>query len=153
MGRSVSDLLRHNYPLVAKDLLGPMLDVLVTAHATFDGDIEKLILLLAVALRTAEHSQAADIDMDAVLNGAVASIPSLTTNMRSVSDSTGIPKETARRKIRGLIDDGWILRQGNDLSLTPHGSQQLTPVRDALLKLAERYDQAIGSLAHNADAR
>jgi hypothetical protein len=150
MGRPVSDLLRQNYPLVAKDLLAPILDVLTTAHATFDGDIEKLILVLAVALRTAEHSQFSDIDMNKLLSGAIETIPSLTTNMRSVSDSTGIPKETARRKIRMLIDEGWILRTGNDLSLTPHGSQQFTPVRDAILKLAERYHQATVGLEQSA---
>ena len=146
MGRSASDLLSQNYGLVAKDLFTPVLDVFGAARSAFDGDVEKAVILLEVAVRTLQTRNMAGLDLQTVLSGAIKSYPTISTNMRSISDSSGIPKETVRRKVAALVKDGLLLRQGNYLSLSPAASPALTPIRNAVLKLAARNYESITGL-------
>lgn len=138
MPRSAMRLLRENYPAIAKDLISPLLELMSAAREACGGDLEKFYVLLVVAMRTVEDRRFADLDAEEVVNGAVGDYPSLTTNIRSIADSTGIPKETVRRKVAALVDGGWIRRVDNQLSLTPAASQMLTQVRDPLLVFAAR---------------
>jgi hypothetical protein len=146
MVRSASDLLSQNYGLVAKDLFTPLLDVFGAARTAFDGDVEKAVVLLEVAVRTMQDPSLSHLDLKTVLSGAIESYPSLSTNMRSVADSSGIPKETVRRKVAALVEDGLILRHGNNLSLSTKATPAMTPIRDALLKLAVRNYETVSSL-------
>ena len=92
MRPSASDLRSQNYGLVAKDLFAPLLDVFVAARSAFDGDVEKAVVLLEVAIRTLQDPRLAGIDLNTVLRGGLESYSSLSTNMRSIADSSGIPK-------------------------------------------------------------
>jgi hypothetical protein len=146
MARSPSDLLNQHYGLVAKDLFTLLLDVFGAARSGFGGDVEKAVVLLEVVVRTAQDPRLAGVDLDSVLSGGAALSLPLTTNMRSIADSSGIPKETVRRKVAALVEDGLILRDGNSLSLSPAASPALTPIREALLKLAARNYETINGL-------
>jgi len=146
MRRSASDLLSQNYGLVAKDLFTPLLDVFGTARAAFDGDVERAVVLLEIAVRTLQDPRFAGIDLPTVLSGKLGAYPGLSTNMRSIADSSGIPKETVRRKVANLVADGLILRHGNNLSLSPTASPMLTPLREAILKLAARNYETVAAL-------
>ncbi len=146
MARSVSDLLSQNYGLVAKDLFTPLLDVFGAARSAFDGDVEKAVVLLEVAVRTLQDPSMSQLDLKTVLSGTIQSYPSLATNMRSIADSSGIPKETVRRKVAALVEEGLILRRGNSLSLSPTASPALTPIREAVLKLAARNYESVAGL-------
>ena len=141
--RPLQPLLRRHYAYLAKDFLAPLLDTLNVGRATFDGDLDKLLIMLVVAMRTAEDRRVLDIDLDDVLSGAVQAYPSLTTNVRSIADSTGIPKESVRRKVTALAEGGGIHRDGHNLSLAPYASRQLTDFREQLFQLALRYHQMI----------
>jgi len=44
-----------------------------------------------------------------------------------------------------------ILRQGNNLSLSPAASPALTPVREAILKLAARNYESVAGLQSRSD--
>jgi hypothetical protein len=151
MGRSASDLLSQNYGLVAKDLFTLQLDVFGAARSAFDGDVEKAVVLLEVAVRTLQDPRLASIDLKTVLSGTLDIYPRLTTNMRSIADSSGIPKETVRRKVSALVKEGLLLRQGNNLSLSPAASPALTPVREAILKLAARNYESVAGLRTRED--
>jgi hypothetical protein len=149
MRRSASDLLSQNYGLVAKDLFTPLLDVFGAARSTFDGDVERVVVLLEVAVRTLHDPRLAAVDLQTVLSGTIEVYPSLSTNMRSIADSSGIPKETVRRKIAALVADGLVLRDGNNLSLSPRASPVLTPLRDAILRLAARNYETVAALQNH----
>ncbi len=146
MRPSASDLLGQNYGLVAKDLFTPLLDVFAAARSAFDGDLEKAVVLLEVAIRTLQDPRLAGIDLNTVLRGEMENYPSLSTNMRSIADSSGIPKETVRRKVAALVAQGLVLRHGNRLSLSTTASPVLTPVREAVLKLAARNYETVAAL-------
>ena len=137
MSESAS-LLRDNYASVSRFLLSPMVDFLAAGRASFDGDLDRALIFLVVALRTAEDRKVEGIRLEDVLGGRVEAYPSLLTNVRSIAESTGIPRETVRRKVAALVGKGWLARRGDDLSITPRSSQELTPFREAMLDAAAR---------------
>ncbi|CAN7236443.1 helix-turn-helix domain-containing protein [Phenylobacterium sp. LjRoot225] len=140
-------LLRQHYPDIAKDLLSPMLDTLNIGRAICGGDLDKLLIILVVALRTAEDRRALDIDPEGVLKVH----PSLSTNVRSIAESTGIPKESVRRKVTALVEEGWIRRVDHSLSLAPHASRMLTDFREQVFHLALRHHQTVAALEQELD--
>jgi hypothetical protein len=134
----VLPLLRQSYGRLSRELMSPVFELLRIGRQSCDGDLDKLLIVLAVAMRTAEHSAIESYDLEDVLSGRVTTFPSLSTNVRSISDSTGIPKESVRRKVQALVDAGWIVRQDNSLSLAPQASRGLTPFREQVLQTAIR---------------
>jgi len=138
--------LRDEYTRVAKGLVGPLLDVLAAGRAACDGDLDRFHVLLVIAQRTAEDRRTAELRLDDMLSGKVQDLPSLTTNIRSIAESTGIPKETVRRKVATLVADGLVRREGNELSYTRLGLQRLTSVREPILRFAVRGHQAVAAL-------
>ena len=150
MRRATVDLLRENYTAIAKDLFGPLRVVLATARDTFGGDMDKFMALLEIALRTMEDRRFPQVKLEDVLSGAVESYPSLHTNIRSVAAASGIPRETVRRKVLELVEEGWVSRHDHNLALTPKATQQMTAVREAILDMAARYHLTISDLKNIA---
>ena len=143
---SASALLRGNYASVAKDLIAPLVDLLALARSVFGGDLDKLLIVLVVALRTAEDPKVRAVRLEDVLSGRLKAYPSLRTNVRSIAESTGVPRETVRRKVADLVAAGWIARDGDDLSYTPQASRALSPVRDAMIDGAVRLHGTVAGL-------
>ena len=139
-------LLRRRYGRIAREVLAPVYEVLRVGRETCDGDLDKLLIVLAVGMRTAEHKDIGGYDLDAVLSGQVETYPSLSTNVRSVADSTGIPKESVRRKVQALVEAGWIVRHGKTLSLAPYASRMLTDFREQVLQMVVRNHQTVSSM-------
>lgn len=147
MTAPLKTLLRDNYAVLAKDLLTPLVDVLNTGRERCGGDLDSLLIILVVALRTAQDPRISSIRLEEVLSGEVDRYPSLTTNVRSIADSTGMPKETVRRKVAALIEAGWIERRDTSLGFTPHASRMLTDVREKVLDSAIRAHQTVEQVA------
>ena len=146
----VSDL-RERYPAVEKDLLAPLLDLLMAARNAFDGDLDKFMIFTVVALRTAEHRQYRAMCMEQIMAGCVTTYPSLGTNVRSISESTGIARETVRRKVAELLSVGWIDRRGDDLSMTVRATADLAMVRGTMLSAAARIHLAVGNAGRSGE--
>jgi hypothetical protein len=147
MTTPLTALLRDNYAAVAKDLLGPLVHVLNAGRTACGGDLDNFLIILVVALRTAEDRRIAGLRLEQVLSGEIQSYPSLTTNVRSIADSTGIPKETVRRKVAALLEAGWIERRDSGLGLTPEASRMLTGPREEIFELAVRSHQTVEQMA------
>jgi hypothetical protein len=137
MSESAS-LLRDNYASASRFLISPFVEFLVISRERFDGDLDRALIFMVCALRTAEDKKTHALRLEDVLEGRVESYPSLLTNVRSIAESTGIPRETVRRKVAMLVEKGWLVRIGDDLAITPFASQELTPVREAMLDGAAR---------------
>jgi hypothetical protein len=144
-------LLHSRYPELAKDLLGPVLELLDVGRATCDGDLDKLLIVLVVGMRTAEDKRVVELNLEDVLSGAVETFPSLQTNVRSIADSTGIPKETVRRKVQALIDDGWIHRQDGALSMAPAAARRLTDLREQIFRTVIVYHQLVEAVQRQGE--
>jgi hypothetical protein len=146
-------LVADNYPVIAHSLLRPLLDVFSVSRDACGGDIDKFLIMLVVAIRTTEHKLFATYSSAQLLSGELPVFPSLGTNVRSVADSIGAPKETIRRKVGELVEAGWIARQGNELRFTAIAYQQLGGVRVAVENLAVRNFDVVANLVRRRQGK
>jgi CRP-like cAMP-binding protein len=144
------DLVAENYPVVARSLLRPLLDLLSLSREACGGDVDKFLIMLVVAIRTTEHRLFATYSQAQLLSGEVPVFPTLGTNIRSVAESLGAPKETVRRKVAELAEAGWIDRQGNELRFTALAYQKLAGVRTAIEQLAVCNFEVVAGLVGQA---
>jgi hypothetical protein len=128
--------LQENYPSVANGLLRPIVHVFSAARAVCDGDLDKFLMLLVIAMRTTEHPDFKHLTHSQIMTGEPAVLPSLGANIRSVAASLGIPKETARRKLADMVDAGWLVRVNWDIRLTAVGYAALDPARAQIQAMA-----------------
>jgi hypothetical protein len=142
-------LVAADYPVIARSLLRPLLELLSASRDACGGDIDKFLIMLVVAVRTTEHSLFATYSQERLLSGEIPVFPTLGTNIRSIADSVRIPKETARRKVGELVEAGWIARQGNELRFTALAYQQLAGVRVAIERLAVQNFEVVTALARS----
>jgi len=136
----------ENYPAIAHDLLRPLLELCSRSRAACGGDIDKFLILLAVGMRTTSHPDFARRTQAELLSGEIPVFPGLGTNVRSIADSLGMPKETVRRKVAELVDAGWLAREGNELYFTAQAYSDLVPVREAIEFQAVRYHEIVQAL-------
>jgi hypothetical protein len=146
MPTQAQQLLRENYGRVVRDLVTPLLDLMTEANRVFAGDAEKFHILLVLALRMAEHPDAGVLDLAAIESGRCTEFPALASNVKSIAASIGIPEETVRRKVRALVRDGWIARQGNALTYTAKAAQELSSIRRLIIRGALQNHQVVARL-------
>lgn len=149
--QALLDRVAGNYPVIAHSLLRPLLDLFSIARELCGGDVDKFLIMLVVANRTTEHKLFASYSQVQLLSGEIPVFPSLGTNVRSIADSIGAPRETIRRKVRELIDAGWIARQGTELYFTALAYQQLAGARVSIEQLAVRNFEVVAELLRKAD--
>jgi hypothetical protein len=146
-------LLREAYPQIAKDILRPLVDIFAVTRSMCEGDTQKSEILLLIALRTAMHPDFARLTYDEIASGACDRYESLSTNVRSIADSSAMPRESVRRKVAELVAGGLVERRGNMLSLSPMASRPLTPLRDSALRLVAGNYRLVRSLLRPAPRR
>ena len=144
-GAARQGLITEQYPQVAGGLLNPLLDLLGESRGAFDGDLDKFLVFLVIAVRTAQHPAFRRLSHDQLMSGEIAVFPSLGTNVRSIAASIGVPRESVRRKVAQLIARGWVCRRGSDLFVTAQAYRQMVPVRDRIERLALRYFDVTGA--------
>lgn len=81
------------------------------------------------------------------------SYPSLFTNVRSISASTHIPYETARRKVAQLIDAGLVERREGRLAITVRASFAFKDLREKVFAMVESNHHLVASLQAARKAR
>ncbi len=129
---------------VAYDLVGPVARLLTVAREACDGDLDKALLMMVITLCSSGHPDFKDIDFRDLAPDT--GLPGAGTNVRSLAESTGIPKETVRRKVRDLIEAGWVVRNGQTLRYSLQGYHAVQPVRDAIIRMYARGIQVVGAL-------
>lgn len=135
---TLSKLVADNYPPIALSLLRPLFELFRLSRSACDGDAEKFLIMLVIAVRTTEHHEFGTYSQAQLLSGEVPVFPSLGTNVQSIADSIDAPRETVRRKVCELVEAGWIAREGNDLRFTALAYRRLAAVRVAIEQQAVR---------------
>lgn len=142
-------------PPLSDDLVAPFLELLQLLRTICDGDLEKNIILLAIAARSVVDAEFRALSHEERSSSATPLLPSRGVNLRSISDSSGIPRETVRRKVAELIDAGWIGQSGRNLHYTAKGYAALTAGRDGLEALARQFhsivEERVGRSGAGAD--
>ncbi len=138
--------IRENYNRVAPVLLSALTDYLIVARRQSD-DLDRQLVLLVIMLRSTLAKEFADLPSDRILAGDLETVPTLWTNIRSIADSTGIPRETVRRKVNDLITAGLVQRSGQLLSITPRVFPDNRFVIDKFIRLAAVSHDTLAKLA------
>lgn len=149
--RQILVTVHEEYPKIAADLVEPLINFFTAARECVGGDSDKILLLLVISARTKRHPDFARYSTAELESGLLETLPSLGINARSLADSTGIPKETVRRKVAELVDAGLLVRIDHDLRFTPEGYRAVAPAREALEMMAVRDYQIVrGILGHSS---
>lgn len=150
MSSAAESLIRENYSRLAPALLSALTDYLIVSRRQAN-DLDRQLVLLIITLRSAMARGFADIPAEKLLSGDVETLPTLWTNIRSIADSTGIPRETVRRKVNELIKDGLVRRSGQLLTITPKVFPHNRFVVDKFIRLAAVSHASVEKMAENGD--
>ena len=143
----MNDILEHleaNYPSLAAQLLTPFLDFM-TKSREVSSDTDTILMMLVIAVRSYEEPSVRGSRLPQLLARDEA-WPTLGTNIRSIAASLDIPRETVRRKVRDLIERGWVESRNGRLHVTPQAAHALTPLRGEFLRLALRWREVLATL-------
>lgn len=93
-------------------LLRFMTSRLRAMYQAYDGDLTLCLVLGEIASRNTERFYDERRGYQVAPNGQKQYLP---CNALSISDVTGIPRETVRRKLAKLVDLGWIEKTPDDM--------------------------------------
>lgn len=103
--------------------------LLTVLRGQFEGDLDAMLILLAVSLGTEKEDW-----REALLGVPCRTLRTSTTNGLSIAEMTGIPRETVRRKLALLHDRGWIERDAaGNWTTTRCAAEDLRPSTMATL--------------------
>lgn len=131
---------------LARHVNEPLVEFFVVARRLCFGDLDAVLVLLVVFQRANQHPAFARLRPADLGAGGGDQIPSLPLNIQSIADSTGIPRETVRRKVKALVERGWVIREGGQLRLAGEGYRAVAPAREALIRLAARVADSVNAL-------
>jgi len=116
-------------------------ELLITLRREFNGDLDRMLVLGIIGLRTMPPSQVRGISYDDFNAGPVVQNPG-PINVQSIADTSGIPRETVRRKVTALEQAGLIERRGGGyLVVSRQARAQLSLATEASM----RYLVAVGA--------
>ncbi|HEV2533225.1 hypothetical protein [Phenylobacterium sp.] len=148
MKRSLPDLVElvsNQSRTVAYELVDPFAHLMTVMRETCGGDLERALVMVVIILQSSRHPDFRKLET--VAPEGHGALPGFGTNVRSIADSTGIPKETVRRKTRQLLEAGWVAREGNTLRYSLEGYRAVAPARDALIRMYAQGYQVFQRLA------
>ena len=144
--RDVERLLLDRYPIVAPVLISGLIELMIAGRRESGGDLDSALVLMVIALRTFQAPALSDLPAHEVLSGAVAALPSLGTNVHSIAASTGISRETVRRKVNQLIAAGFVVRQHGKIMLSAAALPARKDLRAKIVRLAAESHAAVERL-------
>jgi len=130
------------------------LRMLVTWRAAFDGDLEKAMIVGAVVDQGIRAAGFTDQSYDSYLGTFIYENIVPATNVQSIADFTGIPRETVRRKVNDLCAKGWIERDKDGaVRMTIQGTLDLAPTVREFARQLERLNASISEVVRAAELR
>jgi hypothetical protein len=108
-------------------------ELLITLRRHFGGDLDRMLVLAVIGSRTLAGGRTDGLCYHRFMDAERAGEPAA-TNLQSIADYSGIPRETVRRKLRDLEASGWISRgtRGHFVA-TAKAAQDLEPATQATM--------------------
>jgi hypothetical protein len=139
-----TDLVREKYTELWPPILVPWTKYLIACRKAFDGDLDKMLILAAIATMTLADAAGVRASYDELKSGRrkVAPRP---TNYLSIANFTAIPKETVRRKTDVMIAKGWVTRADGGLVISQKASADFEHVSADAFRLLSHIHKTIES--------
>jgi len=110
-------------------------ELLVILRRHFDGDLDRMLVLAIIGSRTLARGGIDGMSYDGFSARDQPGAASAPINLQSIADYSGIPRETVRRKVRDLLQRGWISRCDKGyLVATNKAARDLAPSTEATLR-------------------
>lgn len=109
---------------------------LIECRRHFGGDLDRFLVLCVIGDRSLSRGKIRpDLTYAEFESGGAGLTEPVPLNTRSISDFSGIPRETVRRKVQELMDLGWVERDERGyLRATQKIRADLAPLTEASLK-------------------
>lgn len=150
----IDEKLMQNFGLVWPQHVMSLTQFLIDCRRHFDGDIDLFLVLCVIGDRSfsARHAPA-DIDFENWSSTSVEDIRSEEINVQSISDFSGIPRETVRRKLNILIEKAWMDRDERGyITATDKAKEDLAPLTVSSLVYLTRMKATLSFLSGLAGA-
>jgi hypothetical protein len=119
--------------------VGSLTKFMIECRQAFDGDLDMFLVLAIVGDRTFSQRMADPAQNFTEFQASTQSTPPEDINIRSISDFSGIPRETVRRKIALLEGKGWITRKDDGFIVaTMKAKEDLEPLTVTSIKYVAR---------------
>jgi hypothetical protein len=116
--------------------------LLIELRRDFKGDLDLMLVLATIGLRSLPAYRVDGLSYADFKSGATVGAPK-PINVQSIADSSGIPRETVRRKVLQLLENGWAERdESGHLIVSAKARDDLSPSTEATF----RYLVAVGSV-------
>lgn len=107
-------------------------ELLIELRRHFHGDLDRMLVLAIVGSRTLPDRRIRHRSYREFRAGDYPGTEPSPINVQSISDTSGIPRETVRRKIGALERAGWVRRLENGhLVVTDKARRDLEPATEA----------------------
>lgn len=124
--------------------------LMVECRKHFGGDMDAMLILSAIGERTLTPQRSAGLTYPEFLTGRRNDSRKGRINTQSIADSTGIPRESVRRKVLDLIGRGWVKRNDDGtFEVTEKAAVDLAPATEASFQ----YLLAVGNAMMTTIAR
>lgn len=147
--RELAGAVREWYSAIWPPVLEQWTAYLIACREAFDGDLDAMLILAAIGSMTLDAYRLMSPQSPA--SCGQMSAPDFTgphprpINIESVAPYVGMPRETVRRKVRGLISRGRVVREARGaLRATSRSAQDLDGLSDRTFRLLARVDAALG---------
>jgi Fic family protein len=147
-------LIREEFSQIQPLWVERELMMLTALRRKFGNDLDKPIILGAIGQFMFQNTQGASHRYDDHSSGNQPVRPSRLTNIESISTSTGIPRESVRRKVGELLEIGWLTRDTKGgLFVTAQAATDLDDASQLIFRQIEDVFQLItGMLAARGEA-
>jgi hypothetical protein len=142
----LATLIERHYGELQPAILRHLLQWTILLREAFDGDLDSMIVLAVVGDRLVSDPNYEKLGYNELMSRPRFMPGFPQTNRRSIADSTGIPRETVRRKVAALMARGWIEER-------PDGSLLVTATAsEALHRTTLRTFEILGNLGEVLNA-
>ena len=119
---------------------------LIECRKHFDGDVDLFIVLCVIGDRTFSQRHVPEgMDFNTWNATPVADVRSEEINIQSISDFSGIPRETVRRKLAALVEREWVIRDERGfITATDKAKHDLAPLTSSSLTYLARMKAVLG---------
>jgi hypothetical protein len=127
------------------------LNLLCELRRVFGGDLDTPIILAVIGQRYFETIVGKPFSYSDALDGKAPPTGERLTNIESVAEAAGIPRETVRRKVNDMIRRGWIIKGPRGaLTVTAEASNALaTATHVAYTLLDVTFEAIAGALVED----
>ncbi|SDZ45030.1 hypothetical protein SAMN05444004_1155 [Jannaschia faecimaris] len=121
------EFIRANFQSIWPTHLAGFTRLLVKLRDRFDGDLDLLLVLAVIGDRTRPENWTPELlTYRQMTQGGSDEHRQYPINIQSVSEYSGIPRETVRRKVSVLQTKGWVTRDADGrLAVSPAAAEEL----------------------------